>query len=135
MSNFEKVKKLILQLEKGQETMDNTLVSISKIVGKNIDPYVITNYWRSENLDNFVKRLVAPSIDNWQDINDARAIVLIKEILENLGDDAILSENADALEKRYSKPTGTITDYIFYQNISEANEMLKLLKKNTVISL
>ena len=55
MSNFEKVKKLILQLEKGQETMDNTLVSISKIVGKNIDPYVITNYWRSENLDNFTQ--------------------------------------------------------------------------------
>lgn len=135
MKNFEELKKIILQFEKGKETIDNTLRLIYKITGKNIEPYSIENYWRSEGLDNFVKRLVAQPLEDWQNIDDKMAVVLIKEIFDNLGNDALLDINTNALEKRYSKPTGTIIDYIFHQSLSDPNEILRLLKKNTVITL
>lgn len=135
MNHFEEIKKIISLFEENKESAKKTLENIYEITGKNIDIYTLENYWRSENLDDFVKRLITPSINDWKNINDDRAIILIKEILENLGNNAILDVNSDALEKRYSKPTGTVIDYIYYQNILEATEMLKLLKKNTVISL
>jgi len=135
MNHFEEIKNIISLFEENKESSKKTLENIYEVTGKNIDIYTLENYWRSENLDDFVKRLIIPSINDWENINDNRAIILIKEILENLGNNAILDVNADALEKRYSKPTGTVIDYIYYQNILEATEMLKLLKKNTVISL
>jgi len=47
----------------------------------------------------------------------------------------IIDKNSEALEKRYKKPTGTITDWIFHQEITEKMELLKKLKTNDIIQL
>jgi hypothetical protein len=56
--------------------------------------------------------------------------------LENVAtNDAILSRNMTALEKRYQKTTGTLSDLIFHKDITNVDEILAFLKKNTVIYL
>ena len=135
MNKKEEIKKIILEFEEGKVTLESTLLSISNISGKNIEAYELKNYWRSENLDSFVEHLTAMPIENWKDIDDQKAISLIQEILDNITEDPILLSNSEALEKRYSKPSGTISDYIFQDDISDANEILVLLKKEDTILL
>ena len=68
-------------------------------------------------------------------LNDEEALFLIKEILNNLTNDNLIDSNTSELEKIYSKPSGTINNFIFYDDISDPNQILNLLKKNTVIIL
>lgn len=74
-------------------------------------------------------------IADWASIDDARAVLLIKEILANITNDNIVDRNSDALEKRYRKPTGFISDLIFYKDPIDEQAILALLKKDTTIYL
>lgn len=74
-------------------------------------------------------------IKNWQTIDDHTAIILIQEMLDNLENDTILDRNGGALEKRYSKTEGTLSDMIFYQDMTNSQDILKELKKDTTIYL
>ena len=61
--------------------------------------------------------------------------MILDESLESIGDDAVLQRNFEALEKRYSKPTGRVSNWIFQDDITDSNELLRLLKQNTSIAL
>jgi hypothetical protein len=75
------------------------------------------------------------SITDWASIDDDRAVLLIKEISANITNDNIVDRNSDALEKRYRKSTGFISDLIFYKDLTDEQVILALLKKDTTIYL
>jgi hypothetical protein len=81
------------------------------------------------------KEKVIEPILEWEKINDASALVLIREILDNVEDDALLERNGEALEKKYRQITGFVTDLIFYSAIYDEVEILQELKKDNVIYL
>ena len=79
--------------------------------------------------------IVTPEIEDWQTIDDERAKLMLEDILKNITDDTIIDRNSTALEKKFSKPTGRIITWIFHENITDIEEILSLLKKNTSIAL
>ncbi|MHA7058268.1 hypothetical protein ACWGOQ_0013680 [Aquimarina sp. M1] len=135
IDKLENVKSLILSFENDDKPPEVILQTINKLITKNLTEYELTNYWRSDNLEGFVKTLVAESISDWEAIDDDKALDLINEILSNVNDDSIISANGEALEKRYAKPSGTVCDWIFQDDISSSGEILKLLIKNSTLLL
>jgi len=135
MNKFEKIKNLIAGLENNDLALDIVLETIKKITKKNITHYELKNYWRSESLNDFVKTMSIEPIKDWENIDDNRALELINGILSNLNEDSIIAINSDALEKKYSKASGTISDWIFHDDITNPNQILKLLKEDTVLLL
>jgi len=134
-TDYNKVKAIILSFENKEISLEVALKSILDTTQKVIEEYELLNYWRSESIDDYVNRLIAEPISNWEGINDEKALVLIKEIVDNIGNDTILEVNGQALEKRFSKPTGTISDWIFQDDIVDSNEILKLLKEKSTFLL
>ena len=59
---------------------------------------------------------------------------MLNEIFENLDNDELLFENMTALEKKYRKPEGTISDFIFYQDLT-IDEIIQKLKIDTTTYL
>lgn len=135
MNAKEQVIVIVKEYENNNIDRSTAIQKIKTLTGKDISAYEIDNYWRSEDLDNFAAVLAIEEIENWREINDEIAINLIIEILQDPVNDPIISRNTEALEKRYSKSTGTVTGYIFYQDLSDPQEILKLLKNNTTIIL
>lgn len=135
MNKQPQVKQIIFDYENKTLSLEKAVSLIEELTSKSIDKYDLDNYWRSTDIDSFVKRLTSLEISDWKSIDDERALELITEILMNITDDSILTRNMDALEKRYSKSTGKISDWIFYKNITDPIEILQLLKQNTSIAL
>ncbi|KXX71170.1 hypothetical protein [Flammeovirga sp. SJP92] len=135
MDKSEKIKRLIIDFENDKISSEKALIEINKLSNIVVDNFSLQTYNSSMDLEMYVRILTIESIVDWQEIDDKRAIDLINEILESTDDDAVLHRNFEALEKRYSKPTGTLSDWIFHDDITEANELLLLLKKNTTIIL
>jgi len=108
---------------------------IHNLTGETIDIGYLSEYWASESLDTFVDKLLMEDISDWQEIDDARAIELIDEIKTNLTRDAIIIRNSTALERRYSKPEGTVANIIFHDDTKGPREILQELKKETRIFL
>ena len=75
------------------------------------------------------------SIENWTEIDDVYADKLITEFKNNLTNDALMNRNATALEKKYKKSSGTLSHWIFNDDITENKKILELLKKDTTIQL
>lgn len=71
---------------------------------------------------------------DWRSIDDSIATEMLTEIYRRLGDEELLIRYATALERRYGKPEGTISNLIFYEDLSE-KEILKRLKVDTVTYL
>ncbi|OEJ98916.1 hypothetical protein A8C32_06925 [Flavivirga aquatica] len=130
-----KIKKLILKFENGLNSAEKTLKKINKISSIKIDKVLLTNYWRSSDIENFVELLVSPEIKNWEEIDDTYADKLITEIKNNLINDALINKNITALEKRYKKSKRTIFNWIFHKNIMDNRKILELLKENTIVQL
>lgn len=95
----------------------------------------VVSYNGYTSLGNFCEMLLVEPIMDWQDIDDARAIQMVQEILDNVTDDAVLLKNGEALEKRYRKASGFLGGLIFHSGIESPNEILKELKKDTTIYL
>ena len=70
----------------------------------------------------------------WKRIDRSIARKMLETIIDNLNDEKVLIEYCDALEKRYRKPQSTITNYIFYGDLT-VNEILDKLEKDTVTYL
>ncbi|CAL2093226.1 conserved protein of unknown function [Tenacibaculum sp. 190524A02b] len=135
MEKSKLLKEIIINYENSSISIETAISEINKIATIHLDAYSLDNYWKSESLDNFINRLLASPIENWKEINDKEAIILIKEIVENLGNDALIEKNTSALEKRYSKTSGVLSDWIFIDGVTDTNILLEKLKKDDVIKL
>lgn len=130
-----KIKRLIVAFESGKESAEKTVDNINELSSLKIDVDFLRNYWRSSDLESFVELISTPEIENWTEIDDEYADRLIGEILDNLANDALINRNSTALEKRFKKSAGTISDWIFYDDITDRVKILELLKTNTTIQL
>ncbi|CAL2106422.1 conserved hypothetical protein [Tenacibaculum sp. 190524A02b] len=135
MDKKKHIQKLIINYENSSISIETAISEINKTIKVHLDAYSLDNYWRSESLDNFINRLLDSPIENWKEINNKEAIILIKEIVENLGNDALIEKNTSALEKRYSKASGVLSDWIFIDGITDTNILLEKLKQNNIIQL
>lgn len=130
----EKVKKVILDFEKGDISAESTVQKIYDITLMKIDALRLKNYWRSESMEAFIDSITYEVYKEWKEIDDVIALKLLNEIKDNIGDDAILARNSEALERRFKKPTGIIVDLLF-QNDFKNEEILRQLKIDTVTLL
>jgi len=130
-----KIKELVIGFESGNESAEKTIANINELSTLKIDVDFLKNYWRSSDLESFVELVSTPVIEKLTEIDDEYADKLIAEILNNLGNDALINRNSTALEKRYKKSTGTIFDWIYYNDITDRVKILELLKTNTTIQL
>lgn len=130
-----KIKELIAGFENGKESAEKTVKAINGVSVLKIDEDFLRNYWRSSDLESFVELITATEIKNWEELDDKQAELLIAEILNNLDNDTLIKRNSKALEKRFNKSTGTISDWIFYDDITDPTKILELLKKNSSIQL
>ena len=131
----EQIKQIIIDYENKIISGEKAVSLINSLIDKAVEKHELDNDWSYTDIDSFSKKLAMPEIKEWQQIDDEEALRLIREIFENLGDDSILDRNMNALEKRYSKPTGRLITWIFHEDINEPEEILKLLKQNTSIAL
>ena len=129
------LKELIENFELGRIGLEETLNSVYSLTKKNIDEYELRNYWTSASLDEFCEKLLTNPIKNWKDVDDIEAEKLIKEILENITNDGLLERNSEALEKRYNKVNGFISNLIFYSGLNDEKDILTELKKDKTIYL
>jgi hypothetical protein len=125
----------IEQYENGHIDFAKAQSMIKALCEKEMTQYDLDNYWRSASIEEFVEELLQKSLDGWENIDDARALILIREILDNVTKDSLLNRNAEALEKRYAKPFGTVSGLIFHRSIKDENKILEVLKHDTVIRL
>jgi len=135
MSKKSKLKKVIEKFELGKINIENTLESIFKITEKSVEEYELRNYWSFSTLDDFCDRLLTEPIKDWKNIDDIEAIRLIKEILENITNEGLIEQNFGALEKRYNKVNGFMSNLIFHSELNNEIEILNELKKDRTIYL
>ena len=135
LENCEPIKKIILDLENGKLDIKSVLFQIKKISNKEVTEYELENYWRSDGLDEFVRTIAMPELEDWNKIDDERALKLIKEMIEKINDTALILRNAKALEKRFKKSSGTLMELVFQKGMESEGEILIELKKDTVIKL
>ncbi len=81
-------------------------------------------------LDEFISLILVSPITDWKNIDDNKALILIEEIIQNISKDAVIKRNSEALEKRYNKPYGVISDWIFIDDITNNKTILDKLKDN-----
>lgn len=135
MKKNKELKKILSELNIKKISVDEALVRINKITIKEVKEDDIHEYWSYTTLDELINNLLIIPIINWNSIDDDKAILLIKEILNNIEDDVILERNSEALEKRYKKSSGTIIDWIFQEDITDSNTILHKLKMDDIIQL
>jgi hypothetical protein len=110
MDKKETLKSIIQLFEHGQTNLPTTLNSVNQLTGREIDEHEILSYSTYTSLDNFCEALLTPPITNWREIS---ASLLIKEILDNKSNYAILFRNSEALAKKHNKTTGQVTALIY----------------------
>ena len=126
---------IIGNFEKGDISGAQAVSQIQKLSHNVVTEDALKNYWHSTNIDNFVDCLIVEPISNWKTIDDDQALGLIKEILSDINNDTIIKRNSEALEKRYRKASGSLSDWIFYDDITVSKDLLLKLKDGTDIVL
>jgi hypothetical protein len=135
MDKKEELKAVIKDYESGKENEQLTLEKIKQLTGKDVAGAEIRGYSSYTCLDDFCINLLTEPIADWAGIDDERALLLLREILANVTKDNIVHRNSEALEKRYRKKTGFISDLIFWEDVTDEQALLALLKKDTTIYL
>ncbi len=135
MKNKKKIKEVVTNYESGVFTIDKAIEKLNTLLLKKITHEDIIEFWGHTDVDNLVEKLSISPIENWQEIDDKVALLLINEILNNLDNDAIIERNSQALEKRFSKPNGFVDDCIFIEDINDSDLILKKLKEDNIILL
>lgn len=130
-----KLRQIIDDFENKKLKAQIAIEQIKDLTGELIDIGYLSEYWTSESLDDFVKKIITEPIKDWEEIDDDRAINLINEIKTNMADDSIVDRNSTALERRYTKTTGTIRTKIFLEDITDPHKLLDELKKERRIFL
>ena len=125
---------IIESFENDEITEAVALARIRELTGGEIDGEWLRNYWRSESIEDFVDRLCAEPIHDFERITDAEALALIAEYLQTQSPGRRDSIET-ALDRRFGKPTGTVSDLIHQRNLSDASAILAELKRDTRIYL
>lgn len=127
-----KLRHIINDFEHHNIGEDAAIEHIRELTGETIDIRYLSEYWSSESLDTFVEKLLIEHITDWHAINDERAIALIDEIKNNVCNEVVISRNSAALEKRYGKPSGTVIEKIFCNDMKDSKELLEELKRTGI---
>lgn len=125
---------IIESFEKAQIEEAVALARIRDITGREIDGNWLRNYWRSESIQDFVDRICAEPIHDVERITDSEALALIAEYLQTQSPGRRDSIET-ALDRRFGKPTGTISDLVFQRDLSDASSILEELKRDSRIYL
>jgi hypothetical protein len=104
------LKNLVLQFENRQADLPATLRNINQLTGREIEEHEMLTWSTYTSLDNFCDALLAEPVTNWREADD---ILLVKEILANKTNYAILLNNSEALAKKYSKTTAQVKEVIY----------------------
>jgi len=131
----EQILKLIRQFETNAMSIETVLSQINEISTTEVTSDELQNYWRSEDVEDFVKKISIELIDDPRSISEEYALELIKEILSDVTNDVVFYRNSTALEIRFGKSSGTFTGFIFYNDINDPIEILNKLKIDTAIQL
>lgn len=134
-TSFEKIKNQIQEYGDNRITANVVLEAINKISNTLVDKEWLDPYWSSMDLNDFIYLISISPIENWRELTDADSMNLISEIIDNVTNTAVFKRNMTTLQKRYSKPEGTMSDWIFQDDITDSNELLRLLKINTSVEL
>ncbi len=110
------------------------LARIRELTRCEIDGDWLRNYWRSESIEDFVDRLCAEPIRDFERITDAEAVALIAEYLQTQSPGRRDSIET-ALDRRFGKPTGTVSGLIRQRDVSDPSSILAELKRDTRIYL
>ncbi len=110
MDKKETLKSIIQLFENGQANLPTTMNSVNQLTGREIDEHEILSYSSYTSLDGFCEALLTAPITNWREISESS---LIKEILDNKSNYAILFRNSEALAKKYNKTPGQVTALIY----------------------
>jgi hypothetical protein len=108
---------------------------LKDLTGELIEIGYLSEYWASESLDTFIEKLPVEHIEDWQSIDDKKALELITEIQKNINKEGLVIRNSTALEKRYGQSSGTVIDIIFKRDHQDPKLILEELKKETRIFL
>jgi hypothetical protein len=136
MTDKEKNIRLVIKnFEESKIEGENAILQLQNLTGEVVELGYLREYWRSESLDTFIKKLIIEPLTDWETITDERALDLIDEIIANITDDSIIQRNSDALEKKYGKPAGFVSTKIFRENFDDSNILLSELKKETRLFL
>jgi hypothetical protein len=128
------VKAIVESFEAGTMSETVALSRLQELTGRTVDADWLRNYWRSESMEDFVDRVCAEPIADWQAIKDAEVLALIREYLQDPPPgrrDSIGS----AIDRRYGKPGGTLMGLVFQKGLTDAASILDELKKDTRIYL
>lgn len=132
--NTDDVISAIKRFESNDADFETTQKTLETLTGKVVDRDHLENYWRSESLEEFAEELATPPLNDLEEIDDARAIELIRDALEEPGV-AIFLRNGAALEKCFGKSEGFLIDLVFHEDIGDPNLILAKMKEDTVIRL
>lgn len=128
------VAEIIESLESGIVTDAAAVAKLEQVTGRQIDLDWLRNYWHSESREDFVDRLCAEPITNYEQLTDSDALALIADYLQTDSPGRRGSIEA-ALHRRYGKPAGMLSDFVFQRNVSDPACILRELKKDTRIYL
>ena len=135
MTDQQKLKQIIIDFEDNKLNINDAIKAINTISNEKITQHELLTYWNNCSLDSFILKLTEKQIDEWEEINDVTAIKMITEIIDNVDNDTIVDVNSSALEKRYRKPSGTISNLVFIDGIENPHTILDKLKSDNVITL
>ncbi len=130
----EEVTKIIQAYENGEMDLENAAARISAVTNKEVTPFELGTYSSHQSMEDFIQILTFKPIENWEKIDDARARDLIVEMFVMIESHVTQARNGEALEKRFGKPEGFVSDLIFFQEM-DVEDILGELKKDTVIRL
>ncbi len=125
---------IVQSFEKGELPEEAALTAMEQILGRPVDASWLRNYWRSESLEDSIDRLCAAPIQNWASLTETESVSLIAEYLETESPGRQESIQT-ALERRFRKPGGTLSDLIFQRDLCDPVTILNELKIDTTIYL
>ncbi len=135
MEDKKYLKILIEDFESGKIDFDFVKDKIKTLTNKDIDENILQSYHGWTSLEELCEMLAEKPIENWNEIDDEKAKSLISEMMTEEISERIFEKNADALEKRYGKPTGFLHSLIFWQEKITENKILEELKMDKKIYL
>ncbi len=126
--------KIIETYENGKMGLEKAASRLSAVTNKEVTPFQLDSYPSYQSTEDFIQILTLKPIKNWKKIDDARARDLIVEMYEKIESHVVQARNGEALEKRFGKPIGFLSELIFTQEM-DVEDILRELKKDTVIRL
>jgi hypothetical protein len=128
------VTSIIESYEAGAVSEAAALTRLHEITGRVLEAAWLRHYWRSESLEHFVDRICAPPIADWHQLTEGDTLALVVEYFQTESPGRRDSIEV-ALDRRFGKPSGTLSDLIHQRDISEPSRILEELKRDTRIYL